>query len=206
MSSSNLTSPNYPSKNPADEGSLAGTLNTAMRKLLQKLDGQLPAKILSYNRTTNRATVQPMIDLISTAGDNLMRAQIVSVPVLAIGGGGYCINWPLGNGDSGWIEASDRDISLWMQSLAEAVPNTFRMHSFEDSRFIPDVFYKYTFDEEDDAGNMVIQKLDGTVKITLGPNTINVEASAVINLTAPTINIAASTEITLTSPSIISSP
>lgn len=52
------------------------------------------------------------------------------------------------------------------------------MHSFEDGRFIPDIFGAYTHDSADD-GKMVIQSVDGSVKMTLGSGEIDIVAASV---------------------------
>ncbi len=179
---------NIPSRNPAAEGHLGGVLKVAIKKAMQAIDGQLPCIVVSYDRVANRALVRPLISLVTTTGEPIVRAQVASVPVLALGGGGFCINFPLQPGDLGWIEASDRDISLFIQQMQQSKPNTFRMHSFEDGRFIPDAFRRYTFNSED-AANMVIQSYDGTVKIALGPDLINVVAPNVtVNATTTIVN------------------
>jgi hypothetical protein len=190
------TNPTIPSRSPADSSQLSGLLSVAIRKTLEEVHCQLPAKVISYNRATNRAMVQPLINVQMTSGEVNSRAQIASVPVLALGGGGFCMTFPLAAGDIGWLEASDRDISLFMQSLSESKPNTFRIHDFSDARFIPDAFYKYTFPTSD-SGKMVIQSYDGTVKITLSPNSVDVEAPTQITMKAPTVNITAATLMTL---------
>lgn len=183
-----------PSRDPADDGHLAGTLRIAFRKEAMKFDVQLPAKVVSYNRTTNRALVLPLIMAIDTSGRPLQRATIASVPVLALGGGGFCMTFPLVPGDLGWIEASDRDISLFMQSLSLARPNIFRLHNFSDARFVPDAFNRYTFDSADTTA-AVIQSFDGTVKISLAPGIIKMKATTVefdattINANATNINL-----------------
>ena len=170
--------PNIPSIDPTDHGHLAGLLKAYLKKSLQSTDCQLPCEIVSYNRITNRAMVRPTIDMLSTGGQQVQRAPIASIPVLALGGGGFCITFPLQAGDKGWIEASDRDISLYLQSMQHTRPNTFRMHSFEDGRFIPDIFGAYTHDSADDS-KMVIQSVDGSVKITLGSGEIDIVAASV---------------------------
>jgi hypothetical protein len=181
MSTPNL--PNIPSKPPAASGNMAAVLRWVFTKFMQKVDGQLPAEVISYNRATNRAQVQPLISMIGTNGKRIGRAPIVSVPVLALGGGGLFINFPLGVGDIGWIEASDRDISLFLQSSQQSAPNTKRMHSFEDARFIPDAYSQYTFTP--DAGALVISTYDGTTRIVM--------SEGKIKLIAPTVEIDSTT-------------
>jgi hypothetical protein len=188
------TPPVIPSKNPADDDSAGGALRTIFRKQMMKADGQLPAIVIGYDRARNRATVRPLVTLVKTNGQTVSRASIASVPVLALAGGGFVLNFPLKPGDLGWIEASDRDISLFVQSLKESPPNTFRIHSFNDGRFIPDAFAKYTIASEDDDA-AVLQSLDGTVRIALDADELR--------LTAPTIRATASTLFEVTAPAIV---
>ena len=185
--------PIIPSHDPADSNTMPGVLGIAFSKELQDTDVQLPAVVVYYDRVKNLATVLPLVSRITTDGTARLRAQLAKVPVLALGGGGFCVTFPLVAGDLGWIEASDRDISLFMQAMKQAKPNTMRIHSFEDARFIPDAFHKYTLSGED-SENMVIQSYDGTVKVALGPSLINVDA--------PTVNINATTAINMTSPAL----
>lgn len=189
-----MNTPQIPSKPPAIDGNLGGALAFIFEKLLQKTDGQLPAKVLSYNRTTNRATVQPLIDIVSTSGTRHGRAPIAAVPVLALGGGNFFINFPLGAGDIGWIEASDRDISLFLQSAQQSPPNDGRVHAFENGRFVPDAFDQYTFTP--DAGGLVISSYDGSTRIVLTEGKIQLFAPD-IQLTGQTLEINATTSVTV---------
>lgn len=190
-----------PSKDPASDESMGGMLASVIKKYMQRVDGMLPATVISYDRVTNIATVQPSIDMTTTSGATVRRAAIAAIPVLAIGGGGFCVTFPLQAGDTGWIEASDRDISLWMQATGArpTQANTQRMHSFSDGRFIPDVLKKYTV-PSGRSGDMVIQSLDGSVYVALSSNTIRVKAPTVLinadaeaRITAPLVRIDATT-------------
>lgn len=199
-----MTNPTIPSRNPAVDGVMGGVMGTVFKKQMQRVDGQLPAVVISYNRATNIAKVQPLISLLTTGGGKRSRAPIASVPVLALGGGGFCINFPLKKGDIGWIEASDRDISLYMQAkYNEAIPNTQRMHSFEDGRFIPDAFAQYAIAGADTA-SMIISSYDGSVRISLGPGKITLAAATVeidtqnYNVNTVNANLNASGNVTIT--------
>lgn len=195
-----------PSKNQSDQHTMPGMLDAVFKKQMQGTHGQLPAKVLSYDRVRNIAVVQPLIMVLQTNGQTVSRAQIAEVPVLALGGGGYVLNFPLKKNDLGWIEASDRDISLFLQAHGEAQPNTARLHSFEDGRFVPDAFAQYVIEGED-AAAVVLQSLDGSVRIAIdaagvriiGPAiradcqtfTINAAEGVVIN--TPVIDMGAAT-------------
>lgn len=179
-----------PSMDPADDGSFAGTLRIAFEKLMQGVDGMLPARVIAYDRESNTATVQPQIMVLATNGRTTARAQVAQVPVLALGGGGFVLNFPLKPGDTGWIEASDRDISLYTQAMREAGPNTTRLHSFSDGRFIPDVMRAFNVASEDDD-SVVLQSTDGAVCLALSPTRVRIRAPQEIQLDAPIITMRA---------------
>ena len=178
--------PQIPSKPPAADGNLGAVLEWCLKKLMQKTDGMLPARVVSVSAKRDRVTVQPLIAMVSTSGTKISRATLVDLPLLSYGGGGFFINFPLKKGDLGWIEASDRDTSLFLQSMSEQIPNSKRMHSFEDARFIPDVFSSYTFTPT--SGAMVISSLDGQTRIELSPGKIAMFA-AEIDITSTTLKI-----------------
>jgi len=168
------------SNNPANNDSLSGVLRLVLRKWTQYLDDMMPAQVIAYDRTTNRAQVQPLIIAVTTTGLNITRAQVASVPVLQPGGGGFFSGFPINTGDLGWLKANDRDISLFKQGYQSAPPNTKRQHSFEDALFIPDIMTGYTIAAED-ASNAVWQNKAGSVCISLW--------SSQIKATAPNMGI-----------------
>ena len=155
MADTNLTD-----ADPGQSATLAGVIEYVFKKMLQGIDGQLPAEIISYDRQSNRATVRPLITRLTTTGECVERATVASVPVLALGGGDFGITFPLKAGDRGWIEASDRDISLFLQTDDTARPNTLRLHNFADGRFIPDLMADYDLPAGHD-GALVIQHKSG---------------------------------------------
>lgn len=174
-----MNSGNMPDIDPANNNSLAGTLQFAFYKMMQGVNGMLPAQVIAYDRDTNRVQVQLLIAVVSTSGAQISRPQVASIPVLMLGGGNFFLSYNLNAGDLGWVIANDRDISLFLQSYKEAAPNTARVKSFSDGLFIPSVMTGYTIDPSD-AENAVLQSLDGTVKISLGTAQIKVAAPAVI--------------------------
>lgn len=177
-----------PSQNPADLGTLAGTLRWSFRKFLQQTDGMLPAIVIAVDAKREYVTVQPAIHILATNQQLTPRAQVAKVPILTLGAGNFVLSFPIKAGDLGWIIASDRDISLYLQTNAATGPNTNRLHSFEDGLFIPDKARQWTLADED-AENVVLQTLDGTDKITLGPASVKVQHHALIELDAPQTNV-----------------
>lgn len=156
-----------PSGDPADDDSLAGLLRGSFKKFLQQTDDMLPAVVIAFDRVKNRATVSPCVTALTTDGRAIPRAQVASVPVVQVGGGGVVLNFNLKAGDFGWIKANDRDISTFLQGYKTSPPNTLRLHTFQDAVFIPDVMRGWAIAGED-ADNAVLQTLDGNAKVAVG--------------------------------------
>ena len=175
------------SRDPANDDSLTGLFKEVLRKYTQNNEDLLPAQIVSYDRTNNRAAVQILIQLVDVNGNLHNRAQLSNIPVLLLGGGDFFISWNLPAGSLGWVKANDRDISLFLETYTARQPNSLRMHSFEDAVFIPDLMTRYTIAGED-AQAVVIQNRAGNVRISLN--------SQRIKLTAPAIEIVGPTTIT----------
>lgn len=159
-----------PSIDPADLGDMAGMARAILRKNNADMQVCMPATVVSYDRQSNRATVKPLMQMVTTEGESVGRASVASVPVLQVGGGGFMLSYPIKPGNLGWIIANDRDVSLYMQSYKEDKPNTQRLHSFEDGWFIPDVLTGFTIDSEDESDNVVIQSLDSKYRIAIWPD------------------------------------
>lgn len=169
-----MSAGNVPSINPADEGSLVGAFRFILNKMLQDTNGMLPARVVTYDRETNRAQVQPMIMVVTTDGSQISRAPIAQVPVFQLGGGNMFINFKILPGDLGWILANDRDISLFLQSYSEARPNSFRKNNFADSLFLPHLMTEYTIVDDNELA--VIQNREGTVRVALLEDRVRVTA------------------------------
>lgn len=167
-------------RDPNNDDSLLGVFNEVLRDQMKATDDMLPARVVSYDRETNLATVQPLIQMIDTEGNFHSRATNSNVPVLLLGAGNFFISFHIPTGSLGWIKASDRDLSLFRSTFTERPPNTLRMHTFEDSLFIPDVMTGHNIEEED-AQAMVISNTDGSVRISFNDQRIK--------LTAPLVDI-----------------
>lgn len=163
-----MTNKNIPSIDPSKEN-FTGIFDHILTKTLQQTDDMLPAMVVSYDDTTNMATIQPMISMITTGGDSLDRAMVSHVPVQRYGSGGFIVHAPIKAGDLGWIKSNDRDISLFTQSFNKTIPNTHRIKSFSDSVFIPDVMRGYTVEDNE---SLYIQNLAGTTKIKVSETAI----------------------------------
>jgi Phage protein Gp138 N-terminal domain len=169
---------------PTVRASLAHVLAHSTARQRLTMDNMMPAIVVNFNRATNNATVQPAISWVDVDNNATPRPQLIQIPVLSLGGGGFHISFPLNPGDLGWIHASDRDIELFLQNLQQTAPDTTRNHEFADGMFIPDVFYKYTINGADSAA-MVIQSTDGTTRVSISEGKVNITAPGSVTVTTP---------------------
>lgn len=163
----------------------AGLMATALRKFQIDDENSIPAIVIDFDRNSNLITVKPLIMWVDMNDIGHSRHTIADLNCLSLGGGGFHISFPIKEGDLGWVIAADRDISLFKQSLKESMPNTFRVHSFADGLFIPDVFRKYVINGED-SGAMVLQSTDGATRISIRDDNIKITAPSNVVVDTPT--------------------
>lgn len=181
-------------KNPGDSQSLSSTLRFLQRAIEMDLETCLPCRVISYDRVKNTASVRPVImtSVRSTTSPDLIRNNRVTIPdiqVLSLGAGNFHINFPIKDGDLGWIHACDRDISLFLQSLEEApAGREGASHKFSDAIFVPDVIRNYTIAEED-AGALVIQSTDSATRISWRADNIKITAPVKVQLDTPLVEV-----------------
>ena len=168
---------NNPSLDPANNDTLAGAVTFAFSKMMQNVNGMLPAKVISYDRPNNRAQVQLLIDIVGTDGTQYNRPQLASIPVFVYGGGGFRLSFPLNPGNLGWVLANDRDISNFLSSYSQSAPNTARVKQFSDGVFFPDVMTGLNTISGGDANNAVLQNTSGTVTISISQTAISIDMS-----------------------------
>lgn len=170
-----------PSQKPGQSDSLSGSMDLVLRKFLLDVDDMLPARIVSYDRNANRAQIDILYKVTMTDGSLNPLMAPAEVPALTIGGGGMCLTFPIKPGDLGWIKASDRDMSLFLQSYEAEPGNTTRLHCFEDGVFIPDVMKDFVVS---DGAAATLQTLDGTTSVAVKPGSIVLTAgSTVVSIT-----------------------
>ena len=166
-----------PNLDKANDGDFAGVMTDVLQNFLRGVDDMIPAKVVSYDDTTNRAVIKPLVMLGTTDGQKISRAQLSNIPVFRFGGGGFFIRFPVKAGDFGWLKATDRDVSLIMQRGGlEDWPNTLRQHSFSDGMFFPDTLKSWVIDGAN-SDALVIQSIDGSVCVSLHSGKVKIEAT-----------------------------
>lgn len=133
----------------------------------------LPAIVRDYNRNSHLALVQPLVNMVSSEGEQLERSTIL-VPVRRVMYGEFMVDFPLNIGDTGWVIAGDRDSenSLLANSgnvTSSSNPNeggqrpvTGLLHKYRFGFFIPDRWGTINLSTKDgDANYMEGQNVDG---------------------------------------------
>lgn len=161
-----------PSYNPADLTTTAGMLDYIYRCNSMDTDNCMPAVVESYDRKKNVATVKPCINITAATGETIERESITAT-VLSMCGAKFIINFPLEKGDTGWLITADRDISIFREQRKVINANTNRIHSIEDSFFIPDRVNDFKVEAEDEK-NLVIQNLDRNIRISVAQDKIKI--------------------------------
>lgn len=167
-----------PNSDQAAEGSLPGVLNEMLNNWLRdSVDDMLPAVVVSFDGKT--ASIKPLVNIFTTENLSIPRPVFSSVPVFRYGGGGFIQGYKLKPGDTGWLKATDRDMSLirqrgWLQDI----PNTKRLHSFEDAMFFPDE----TKASAPSSADWYVASSDGSVKIEATTSAITLTVGAQVLL------------------------
>ena len=174
-----INSISFPSYNPADIMDESGVIDFFLQKAAANIQKVIPAKIISYDRTENRATIQILTLFLTSTGGKLQMKLIPNIPVLNLAGGGFVLSFPVQAEQIGFLLASDRDISILKTNLSTYTPATNRQHQYEDSIFIPLNLNGFTVNEAD-ANALLISSLDGTTKIAVQNNLITMTAANVV--------------------------
>ena len=156
-----------PSHNPADVNTLSGLNNVFLNKIMMNIDCVIPGIVQSYDKATNRAVIKPAITGVASLGQKVSKEPYINIPVLQLSGGGSGISFPIEQGNTGWLVACDRNISIFKQNLTESAPNDYRKHKFEDAFFIPDSINNQGVDNLtiDSGSNDLDIKTSGELKI-----------------------------------------
>jgi hypothetical protein len=122
---------------------------------------------------------------------------LVDCPVVFPGGGGYCLTFPIKQGDEALIVFASRCIDAWWQSGGVQRQADFRLHSLSDGfalvgvRSVPRVpigINTFGVELRSDDGNAVIEINDG--------NDINITTPGNITLTAPLVHVQGNLTVT----------
>jgi hypothetical protein len=116
---------------------LAVVLGLAIAGALDDVRVALPARVVSYDRAKQRASVQPLVKdgYFDSSGVRQVASLpiLTDVPVMFQGSGDYWQTFPLSPGDTVMLVFASSSIDRWKSSGGEVDPADDRHHSLGDA-------------------------------------------------------------------------
>jgi len=150
---------------------LPKTLTEAIDARLLDLHVCLPARVETYDSSTQKAAVKPLLKKKYKGITSIELSVIPSVPVQwpSAGGGNAYIHLPLETGDLGIVIVCERSLDYWLSGDGQIVdPLEPRHHDLSDAIFIPGVRPWKAALSNVPEDNLVIQ--NNTMRIELDPS------------------------------------
>ncbi len=104
---------------------------------LRKVNTALPGRIESYDASTGKASVQPLLQEKYADGDVLTLPVIPNVPLVFPRTAAASITLPVARGDGVLLLFCQRSLDTWLSVGGIAKPDDIRMHSLSDAIAIP---------------------------------------------------------------------
>lgn len=170
-------------------------LNLIIERAISKINTTLPAKIVKYDFTKQKASVQPLINYVSQEGEEVELPIINNVPVKMPRSGGAIIKLPVNVGDYVELSFHQRSLEEWLRDGKQSTPDDPRTYDLTDATATiglnPFSETSPASNNEDVeviyAGSSIVIKKNGDINIKGG--NINVEATnATIKADSATID------------------
>lgn len=147
--------------------SLETLLKNAIRSEIARVHTQVPARVISYDRSSQTAEIQLVVSqsyLDPEAGERVFYKPppIVNVPVIfpAI------LTWPLKKDDPGWVQFAERSIVDYLETGRDVEPKDSRRFDLTDAVFYP----TYMRGEADTADGAAVLSVD---EIRIGGSSVS---------------------------------
>lgn len=172
-------------------------LNIIVSNRIAEMHICMPAKIISYDFATRKASVQPALNQKFNDDEVIVLPVIHNVPVMQPSSGGASVNFPVKEGNTVLLTFSERSLEEWLKDGKQVTPDDARQNNLTDA--VAHIGLK-PFSEISDAENNddLLISFSGS-KIRLKPDgVVEAEASEInliadnVNITAPDVNIDAS--------------
>lgn len=110
-------------------------------KATKDIHTALPGRIESYDPTTQKADVKPLIKSENVLEDGTIEylpiPVIPNVPVAFPGGNGFMVTFPLTKGDTCLIIFSEASLDTWLSKGGDVEPSVATRHDFSDAVIYP---------------------------------------------------------------------
>lgn len=121
---------------------LQGAINTAVELGLRNLSTMIPAKVVKYDSSAQKANCQILVKQVTEGEDGEREVAswpvVPGVPVHFMGAGDFRITFPVDNGTIGMLLFSHRSLDKWLTgSGGEVDPELDHDHALTDAVFVP---------------------------------------------------------------------
>ena len=108
-------------------------LNIIVSNKIAEMHICMPAKIISYDFTTRKASVQPALNQKFNDDEVLVLPVIHNVPVMQPSSGGASINFPVKEGNTVLLTFSERSLEEWLKNGNQVTPDDARQNNLTDA-------------------------------------------------------------------------
>lgn len=124
-------------KNQNETPTLAQVIKDAIEARLVDLHVSLPAKVVSYDPGTQKASVQALIKRTFVSGESVELPVLTDLPVAWPRAGKAWLHLPLKAGDFVQVVFSERSLDEWKPSGTSVAPKEKRKHHLSDGWVVP---------------------------------------------------------------------
>lgn len=166
-------------------------LRVAIDGLLSQVWTSLPGYIVSYDASSNTATVQLGVQgQIGTPNETPKTVNypvLSGVPVVFPRGGGATLTFPVTEGDECWVSFACRAIGGWKQSGGVQPPNDARRHDLSDAVCHIGPMSQANKISGISPSTVQLRSNDGLAYVELDPvgHIVNIVAPGGVNITGP---------------------
>lgn len=120
---------------------MSDVLNQAISAYMSDVHTSIPARVESYDSSTKKVSVKPLIRKIYKNGEKISLPVIGQVPVLFVGTNNTVFQFELTRGDTGLLIFTERALEYWLSGNgSEKDPGDPRKFSLTDGVFLPGLF------------------------------------------------------------------
>lgn len=156
---------------------LAELIHMVIDSRLIDVHVSLPAKVESYDASTQTVSVTPMINRMVPDGDTPPNyvseklPKLADVPVAQPRGGGFFAAFPLQAGDYGMLVFAERNMGTYRSTGNQSDPGDLTMHGLSGAYFVPAVAPDSKALSNAHATNLVIgSDTNGSSRIVIKPS------------------------------------
>lgn len=143
-------------------------IRQAVQSQLAGMHTCLPGRIVSYDYTVQKATVQPLLSKRYKDDTTQQLPEIPNVPVIFPRSANFSMHWPLNSGDLVMLAFSERSIDQWLNQGGIIAPLDARKFDLSDAIAIPGLYPFSSPSPAEDNDNFIIQM--GSAKLKMSPD------------------------------------